>query len=83
MSGGRRLGAAYRRRVGPDDVGRRVTIRHLIDDEGRQRPTDVVGHLRRWDDPEVEVERRDGTRVVLDARTIVASRVIPEPPVRE
>ena len=75
-----RLGAAHRTRVTPAHVGQRVTIRHLVEEDGRQVPTDVVGHLRAWEGDRLRVERRDGTVVEVDATTIVASRVIPHPP---
>lgn len=79
----RRLGAAYANELRPEHVGRRATIRYLVDEDGHQRPTDVVGHLRVWDeDGLVVVERRDGARVTLDAATIVASRLVPDPPPR-
>lgn len=79
----RRLGAAYATEVGPDHVGRRVTIRHLGDEGGDDRPTDVVGHLRRWDpDGRVTVEKRDGTLVDLRADRVLASRLIPDAPPR-
>lgn len=79
----RRLGAAYAHEVGPEHVGRRVTIRHLVDDAGTERPTDVVGILRGWeDDGTVTVERRDGSTTELPAASIVASRIIPDAPPR-
>lgn len=79
----RRLGAAYANEVGPDHVGRRVTIRHLVDEEAGPRPSDVVGILRGWDaDGRVVVERRDGSTTELAAEAIVASRLIPDAPPR-
>lgn len=79
----RRLGASYADEVGPEHVGRRATIRHLLDEDGHQRPTDVVGYVRSWaDDGTVVVERRDGSLATLDAATIVASRLLPDPPPR-
>ena len=79
----RRLGAAYANEVGPEHVGRRATIRYLVDEDGRQRPTDVVGHVRAWgEDGTVEVERRDGSLVTLPAAAIMASRLVPDPPPR-
>lgn len=77
----RRLGAAYAAEVGPHHVGRRVTIRHLVDDDGTDRPTDVVGFLRSWDDAgRIAVEKRDGTTVRLRADRLVASRLLPDTP---
>ena len=79
----RRLGASYTDEVGPEHVGRRASIRHLVDDGGRQRPTDVVGHVRRFDpDGEVAVERRDGSLVTFLAADVIASRLVPDPPPR-
>ena len=42
-------------RISPADVGRRVTVRHRIDDG---RLSDVVGVLRSWDGAVLRVERR-------------------------
>lgn len=77
-----RLGAGYRTEVGPEHVGRRVTIRHRVQEDGRQMVTDVVGHLRAWEDDRLQVERRDGSLVEVDADAIVASRLIPDAPPR-
>lgn len=87
--GRRRLGAAYRQQVTPDHVGRRVTIRHrLAPDEttpgsGPTQVSDVVGYLRAWEDGHLEVERRDGSRVRIPEADVVASRLVPDPPVRK
>ena len=78
----RRLGAAHANEVGPDHVGRRVTVRYLVTDGGAERPTDVVGHLRAWEDEVLAVERRDGGLVRVPAGAIVASRLIPDAPPR-
>ena len=76
-----RLGPRHRTEVARDHVGHRVTIRHMIVEDGREVATDVVGELRAWDDDgRLAVERRDGSLVHVDATTIVASRVIPHPP---
>lgn len=79
----RRLGATYAEEVGPEHVGRRASIRHLVEDEGRQRPTDVVGIVRAWDpDGDVTVERRDGSLAIFAAADVLASRLVPDPPPR-
>lgn len=78
-----RVGAGrvrYRREVGPDDVGRRVSIRSLVDDGGGPRPTDRVGRLLAWDDEAVLVVDRTGFVHVLDPATVLASRVVPPHP---
>lgn len=77
-----RLGPAHRVQVTPEHVGERVTIRHLVDDDGQQVATDVLGHLRSWEGDRLRVERRDGRITEVDATTIVASRVIPPAPPR-
>lgn len=80
----RHPGPVYANEAGPDHVGRRATIRHLVEDtDGRSRPTDVVGVIRRWDaGGTVAVERRDGEVVHLHAGAIVASRLLPDAPPR-
>jgi hypothetical protein len=74
----RRLGAVYRTEVTDAHVGRRVTIRHVIDTPDGQQPTDVVGHLRAWDDNILTVERRDGSTARVPAERIIASRLVPD-----
>jgi hypothetical protein len=71
-------------RITPDDVGTRVSIRHRLDGSTL---TDVVGHLVSWADagPEgtggrLTIRRRDGTLVAVLAATMVAAKVVPEPP---
>lgn len=74
----RRLGAVYRTEVTDAHVGRRVTIRHVVDTPDGQLPTDVVGHLRSWDDDVLTVERRDGTTTCVPAARVIASRLVPD-----
>jgi 8-oxo-dGTP pyrophosphatase MutT (NUDIX family) len=71
----------YVRRVGPADVGARVSVRHLVDDPDRGPvPTDTVGRLLAADDDALLlVDRRSQLHTVATA-TIVASRVVPEHP---
>jgi 8-oxo-dGTP pyrophosphatase MutT (NUDIX family) len=76
-----RLRARYVRRVTAEHVRQRVSIRHLADDPGRgPRPTDVVGRLLALDDDTVVIVDRQGRLHVIDARTVIASRVIPPHP---
>lgn len=76
-----RLGPRHRTEVTRDHVGQRVTIRHVVVEDDREEVTDVVGVLQAWDDrDQLTVERRDGSRVHVDATTIMASRIIPSAP---
>ena len=71
------------RRV-PDPVtflGRRVSVRHRIDDEP-QGTTDVVGRVLEADDDHLVVERRDGSVVIVETARVVALRVVPDRPRR-
>lgn len=72
----------YRQEVAPEHVGSRVSIRRWVTDPDRGPvPSDVVGRLITWsDDDHLEVRKRDGTLVSLDAADILASRVVPEHP---
>lgn len=68
-----RLGARLVVRVGPDDVGRRVTLR-------RREPNgfrDAVGVLESWQDGVLTVRKRDGTLVEIAEETLVAGKVVP------
>lgn len=58
-------------------VGRRVSLRHLVDDGDRQRPTDVVGTLVAADPRSFTVVRRSGETVLVDRARLVASRLLP------
>jgi len=64
-------------RLSPADVGRRVTVRHRLQDGVL---TDVVGTLVAWDggwDGRLEVERRDGSLVPVAADAVAAAKVVP------
>jgi 8-oxo-dGTP pyrophosphatase MutT (NUDIX family) len=71
----------YVRRVTPDDVGSRVSLRWLTDDPQRGPvPTDVVGRLLAMDDDLVLLVDRDGQLHSVDTHRVVASRVVPANP---
>ena len=73
--------AAYRVRISPQDVGRRVTVRRRIPaGGGMPSTTDVVGVLRAWEAGALRVQRRDGVTVQIPASDVVAARVIPDRP---
>jgi hypothetical protein len=75
----RRTGVRYTRDVGPGDVGVRVSLRRVLPEGGYG---DVLGIVRAWDDTSVEVEKRDGTVVVVPTASVVAAKRIPPPPAR-
>ena len=73
--------ATYRQEVGAEHVGRRVSIRVLVDDEQRgMRPTDRVGRLLSCEEDGWIVVDRAGILHVVDPTMIVASRLIPTHP---
>jgi 8-oxo-dGTP pyrophosphatase MutT (NUDIX family) len=76
-----RARARYARRVTAEHVRERVSVRHLVDDPQRGPiPTDVVGRLLAFDDDTLVIVDRAGRLHVLDAATVLASRVVPEHP---
>ena len=70
-------------RIGPADVGARVSVRRRIPAEpGEPGHSDVIGVLRSWEGGQVEIERRDGVRVTVAEGDLVAGRRVPPPPSR-
>jgi hypothetical protein len=59
-----------------------VTLRHRIDDNGREVTTDVVGELVAADEFTFTVRRRSGQQVVVDRARLVASKLLPPAPRR-
>ncbi|GEM_PF-549583 len=75
------LRARYVRRVTPEHVGQRVSVRHLLDDPVRGPiPSDVVGRLVGADEEAMLIVDRDGLLTVLDPDLVLSSRVIPPHP---
>lgn len=71
----------YARRVSLDDVGRRVSVRHLVDDPERGPvPTDTVGRLIGGDDELLLVIDREAHLKVVETSRVLASKVVPEHP---
>lgn len=62
-----------------DLVGRRVTVRHRLDDGSA---TDVVGRVVAADGGGVVVERRDGSTTAVRGDRVVALKVVPDRPAR-
>jgi ADP-ribose pyrophosphatase YjhB (NUDIX family) len=76
--------ARYARRVTGDDVGERVSIRHLVDDPERGPvPTDVVGRLVSHDEDLLLVVDHRRQIHAIDPERVLASRRVPPHPRRE
>lgn len=72
----------YRNEVTADHVGSRVTVRHMVDDDGRRVPTDVVGELVAVDAATWRVQRRSGEVVEVAVAHVIASKLLPPAPPR-
>lgn len=72
-------GVRYVVDAGAGDVGVRVSLRRRLPEGGLG---DVLGVVRRWSDGVVEVERRDGTTVVVAEADVVAAKRVPPAPAR-
>lgn len=70
--------ARYVVRIGPGDVGRRVSVRARTHDD--PPASDTVGVLRSWEGDALTVERRDGTISRILQADLLAGRVVPDPP---
>jgi len=83
MSGAPRVDASrasYRREVGPEHVGQRISVRFLVDGDRGPQPTDRVGRLLSHADDGWIVVDRDRLLHVVDPATIIASRLVPPHP---
>ncbi|MFE9878821.1 GNAT family N-acetyltransferase [Streptomyces sp. NPDC005784] len=70
-------------RITAADVGKRVSVRRLIDDADTvEKFTDTVGVLTSWDDGVLLITRRTGERVRIAETSLVAGKVVPSAPAR-
>ncbi|MFI2208637.1 GNAT family N-acetyltransferase [Streptomyces sp. NPDC020141] len=70
-------------RITPLDVGKRVSIRRLVDTgAGAPAFTDTVGVLTSWDNAVLLVTRRTGESVRIPEADMVAGKVVPAAPAR-
>ena len=70
-------------RITPADVGKRVSVRRLIEiNDGHPTFTDTVGVLTSWDEGVVCVTRRTGETVRIAESALVAGKVVPPAPAR-
>lgn len=75
------LRARYARRVTPDHLGERVSVRRLLDDPVRGPvQSDVVGRLVGADADALLVVDRRGQLTVVDTTRVLSSRVVPPHP---
>jgi 8-oxo-dGTP pyrophosphatase MutT (NUDIX family) len=70
----------YRREVGPEHVGQRVSLRFLRDDGDGPRPTDRVGRLLSFESDGILLVDRAGTLHAIDPTVLLASRLVPPHP---
>lgn len=83
MPGDFALGGRAVVRISPSDVGKRVSVRCVVEIVGG-RPvfSDTVGVLTSWNDGVLTVTRRNGEAARLPERSVVAGKVVPPPPPR-
>lgn len=67
--------------VGPHLIGRRVTVRHRIEDETHSS-SDVVGRVLDADDATMSLERRDGSLARVRTSDVLLLRIVPDRPTR-
>lgn len=83
MAGHGAAGPAGSLRISPSDVGRRVSVRRVLEErEGRPVYGDVIGTLTSWDGGVLVVEDRGGAAVRIPEDVVVAGKPVPPPPVR-
>ena len=76
-------GARLEIRITPADVGKRVSVRQLVEiADGHPTFTDTVGVLVSWDAGVVCVTRRNGETVRIAEASLVAGKVVPPAPRR-
>lgn len=78
-----RAGGRFEVRIAPADVGKRVSVRRVAENDGT-RPvfTDTIGLLTSWSDGVLMITRRDGETVHIAESTLVAGKVVPPAPAR-
>ncbi|MCE7083429.1 GNAT family N-acetyltransferase [Streptomyces sp. ST2-7A] len=70
-------------RITPDDLGKRVSVRSLVDPAAPGGGfTDTLGVLTSWTGGVITITRRDGTPVELVEGAVVAGKVVPPAPAR-
>ncbi|MEV7399143.1 GNAT family N-acetyltransferase [Streptomyces sp. NPDC091267] len=77
------IGGQLEVRITPADVGKRVSVRRLLQD-GPQGPqfTDTVGVLTSWNNGVLSVTPKSGESVRIVESSLVAGKVVPSAPAR-
>ncbi|MEV3994206.1 GNAT family N-acetyltransferase [Streptomyces halstedii] len=77
------VGGRFEVRMTPDDVGKRVSVRQVVQGGGAgAKFTDTVGVLTSWDDGVLWITPRSGARVRVSESSLVAGKVVPPAPAR-
>ncbi|GAB2590217.1 GNAT family N-acetyltransferase [Streptomyces capparidis] len=83
MTGNFALGGRLEVRITPSDVGRRVSLRRVLEIvDGRPVLGDVVGDLTSWTNGVLVVTRRTGETVRVSEHALVAGKTVPGTPAR-
>ncbi|MGW2719522.1 GNAT family N-acetyltransferase [Streptomyces sp. NPDC001492] len=76
-------GGRLKVRITAADVGKRVSVRRLIEPaRPEEKFTDTVGVLTSWDDGVLLITRKDGESVRIPESALVAGKVVPTAPAR-
>ncbi|MDF6019021.1 GNAT family N-acetyltransferase [Streptomyces sp. JH34] len=77
------MGGRLEVRITPADVGKRVSVRRVVDAPGEgAKFTDTVGVLTSWDDDMLSVTTRSGESIHFAQSSLVAGKVVPSAPAR-
>ncbi|MFF9684887.1 GNAT family N-acetyltransferase [Streptomyces sp. NPDC014623] len=77
------IGGRLEVRMTPTDVGKRVSVRCVVDTPGEgTKFTDTVGVLTSWDAGVLSVTTKSGERVRIAESALVAGKVVPPAPAR-
>ncbi|WP_182312891.1 GNAT family N-acetyltransferase [Streptomyces sp. SCUT-3] len=83
MTGKIAAGGRAEVRITPSDVGKRVSLRRVLEVvDGRPVFGDVVGLLASWNNGVLAVVRRDGQEVRVAEASLVAAKPVPAAPAR-
>ncbi|MFC8230977.1 GNAT family N-acetyltransferase [Streptomyces sp. NPDC057287] len=77
------MGGRLEVRITAADVGKRVSVRRVVDARGEgAKFTDTVGVLTSWDDGVLSVTTKSGESIRIAESSLVAGKVVPQAPAR-